>query len=264
MWYRKDAITRFDVSTIAGLYFLDGDLASRITQTIWTVGMKFPLIEFPSGISCEVWDGEFDVRHTVVHLFGELDLLLFSNRDDGFRQAFSLAEQVGYGAKKRGNSELEVVGHDGDEHLIITYDNSLKMMVDVRQAAQPTVAAPLPLLDAESRAKLPPLYTGEKTRQGIDALALVKFFSPDAGWVWFASEGSPVDADGYFDTDKEKVDFLFFGLVIGYEIELGYFSLSELTNTRGPFGLSIERDKFYQPKTLRQLQEQHRKARREL
>jgi hypothetical protein len=39
--------------------------------------------------------------------------------------------------------------------------------------------------------------------------------------------------------------------------------LSELSDTRGPFGLSIERDKFYQPKTLRELQEQHRKERRE-
>ena len=263
MWYRKDATTRFDVVSITGLYFLDGDLASWITETIWSVGMKFPLIEFPSGISCEVWNGAVDEQQMVVHLFGELDLLLFSTRDDGFRQAFAIAEQVAYRAKKRGETELEVVGHNIDEHLIITYDNTLKMMVDVRQAVPPTVAAPPPLLDEESRAKLPPLYNGEETELGMDALATVKFFSPDSGWVWYASEGSPVDGDSYFDTDKEKVDFLFFGLVIGYEIELGYFSLSELTNTRGPSGLLIERDKFYQPKTLRELQEQHRQARRE-
>jgi hypothetical protein len=263
MWYRKDATTRFDIAAIVGLYFLDGDLASRITQTTWTVDMKFPLIEFPSGVSCEVWDGEVDEQTTVVHLFGELDLLLFSNRDEGFRQAFAIAEQVGYGAKKRGDTQLEVVGYDVDEHLIVTYDNTLEMIVDVRHAAPSTGPARPPLLDEESRAKLPKLYHGEETGLGIDAVAQVKFFSPDAGWTWYASEGSPIDADGYFDTDKEKVDYLFFGLVIGYEIELGFFSLSELMDTRGPFGLSIERDKFYQPKTLRELQEQHRKERRE-
>jgi len=42
-----------------------------------------------------------------------------------------------------------------------------------------------------------------------------------------ASEGSDVDENGYFDTDKEKVDYLFFGLVDRLEIEVGYFSLSD-------------------------------------
>ena len=56
----------------------------------------------------------------------------------------------------------------------------------------------------------------------------LKFFTPDAGWTWYAIEGSPVDEDGYYDTDKPKVDFLFFGLVSGIEVELGYFSLAEL------------------------------------
>ena len=71
------------------------------------------------------------------------------------------------------------------------------------------------------------------------------------------SEGASVDADGYFDTDKEKVDFLFFGLVIGHEIELGYFSLAELEEVRGPLGLPIERDEWFQPKILGQLMEEH-------
>ena len=38
------------------------------------------------------------------------------------------------------------------------------------------------------------------------------------------------------------MDFLFFGLVIGFEKELGYFSLAELESARGPMGLAIERD----------------------
>ena len=74
------------------------------------------------------------------------------------------------------------------------------------------------LLDQESREKLPELYSGEE--QGLDALAQVKFFTPDAQWTFYAS--------GY-----DGVDILI-GLVVGFEIELGYFSLSEFQSVRGP------------------------------
>lgn len=114
------------------------------------------------------------------------------------------------------------------------------------------------LLDEESRSKLPPLYSGEKL--GLDAFAVVKFFSPDVGWTWYASEGSPVDEDGYYDTDKPKVEFVFFGLVAGFEVELGYFSLSELQSVRGSLGLSIERDLYFEPKTLRELKILHERG----
>ncbi len=116
-----------------------------------------------------------------------------------------------------------------------------------------------PLLDAESRARLPELYSGEE--KGLDALAQVKFFTPDSNWTWYATEGSPVDDDGFYDTDKEKVDFLFFGLVAGHEIEMGYFSLSELEAARGPLGLPVERDLHFTPKTLKELQVFHQKGR---
>jgi len=51
------------------------------------------------------------------------------------------------------------------------------------------------------------------------------------------TEGSPQDDD-----------FLFFGLVIGLEIEWGYFSLSELTEARPPW--EIERDLDFKPTNL--------------
>jgi hypothetical protein len=114
------------------------------------------------------------------------------------------------------------------------------------------------LLDPESRESLPPLYSGEE--KGLEAQALVKFFTPDSNWSWYASEGSPVDEDGYFDTDKPKVDYVFFGLVAGFEVELGYFALSELEAARGPLGLPIERDLYFEPKTLKALMELHRKG----
>lgn len=111
------------------------------------------------------------------------------------------------------------------------------------------------LLTKEIRERLPPLYTQEAL--GLEAQAIVKFFTPDSHWTWYASEGSPVDADGFMDTDKEKVDFLFFGLVAGHFVELGYFALSELEENTGPLGLPIERDLHFQPKTLGELMELH-------
>jgi hypothetical protein len=94
---------------------------------------------------------------------------------------------------------------------------------------------------------LPPLYSQE---DNPDPMVVVKLFTPDAGWTWYAIEGSPVDESGYYDTKKEKVDFLFFGLVSGIEVELGYFSLSELTSIRGAFGLPVERDLYFAPTRL--------------
>src|SRR6185503_8939316 len=117
------------------------------------------------------------------------------------------------------------------------------------------------LLDEETKSRLPPLYSNEEI--GLKALAQVKYFTPDGDWTWYASEGSYVDENGYYDTDKEKVDYLFFGLVSGLEIELGYFSLSELTQVRGALGLPVERDLHYRPKPLGELQAQHRAERGE-
>jgi len=82
----------------------------------------------------------------------------------------------------------------------------------------------------------------------LDALAQVKFFTPDTNWIWYASE---------FDGE----DF-FFGLVSGFEVELGYFSLNELREARGPLGLPIERDVYFEPKTLRDLMKMHRQSRK--
>ena len=55
-------------------------------------------------------------------------------------------------------------------------------------------------------------------------MVVCKFFLPDAGWTWFAIEGSPVDGAGYYDTDKPKVDFLFFGLVSGLVLQLYFWA----------------------------------------
>jgi hypothetical protein len=48
-------------------------------------------------------------------------------------------------------------------------------------------------------------------------------------------------------------DVIFFGLVDGFEKELGYFSLSELSSVRGKSGLKIERDRYFTPTKLADL-----------
>ena len=79
--------------------------------------------------------------------------------------------------------------------------------------------------------------------------AFVKFFTPDSSWTWYASE---------FDGDD-----LFYGLVDGVELEYGYFRLSELEETRGPWGLPIERDLWFTPRPMAELYEELSERRRE-
>lgn len=84
------------------------------------------------------------------------------------------------------------------------------------------------LLTEELRAQLPAIY-GQS--ENPDPRVYAKFFTPDAGWTWYATEGQ-----------QDEEDFTFFGYVNGHELELGYFSLKELLAHRGPMKLPIERD----------------------
>ena len=96
------------------------------------------------------------------------------------------------------------------------------------------------LLTKAIRSKLPPL--GSTDRLPHDEITVqTKFFTPDSSWSWYATE---------FDGNDTL-----FGLVIGFEIEMGYFSLSELESARGPWGLPIERDLWFKPTPLSQLPE---------
>ena len=86
------------------------------------------------------------------------------------------------------------------------------------------------LLTKEIRAKLPKLYATEKTPPA-EKVCIVKFFQPWGSWTWYAVE---------FDARDR-----FFGLVDGFELEWGYFSLRELKSVKGPWGLTIERDLYF-------------------
>lgn len=99
------------------------------------------------------------------------------------------------------------------------------------------------LLTKEITNKLPKLYAQET--KGNDAIAYVKFFTPDANWTWYATE---------FDGEDT-----FFGMVENhFGTELGYFSLRELQTVRGALGLPVERDLYFTPKTLGEIKKEIR------
>ena len=94
------------------------------------------------------------------------------------------------------------------------------------------------LLTQDNRKRLPKLYSQEGA--GMDAIAYVKFFTPDSNFTWYATE---------FDGEDT-----FFGYVDGgHYPELGYFTLSELQAARGPYGLPIERDRWFRPTKLSEI-----------
>jgi hypothetical protein len=101
------------------------------------------------------------------------------------------------------------------------------------------------LLTKEIRHLLPPICATDG--EGEDAIAYVKFFTPDSSWTWYAVEGGSI-----VDEDGREVDYEFFGLVHGHFSEYGYFCLSELESIRGPLGLAVERDLYFTPRPLRE------------
>lgn len=101
----------------------------------------------------------------------------------------------------------------------------------------------MPLLPKEVEQQLPPLYANEAL--GLAAQALVKFFTPDSNWTWYASEYDP----------EYRIAF---GYVIGLADEFGQFSIDELEEIRGPLGLPIERDEYFEPKSLEEIRKHYR------
>ena len=92
------------------------------------------------------------------------------------------------------------------------------------------------LLTKEIEKKLIKQHEGDITVQA-------KFFDPQSQWTWFAISYDP----------NTKT---FFGLVKGLEIEYGYFSLDELKNYKGKFGLGIERDMYFVPKPVSEVEKE--------
>ena len=241
-WLSKEAQTNFETDLIEGLFFLDGDMLATIFKPDWTKGQKYPKIAFPSGQEFDIWEGS---GSPIIHVFryGEMDLRLRDTRDNAYRYANLVAEQCGYLAAPVGDNQLELIGSD-DDHFLVTYDNELGVMANIEEVTNPDPIDPqkrLPLVPPQVRETLPALYSQEA--QGLQAEAVVKFFSPDSQWTWYATEFDGVDT--------------LYGLVVGEEIELGYFSLAELESLRGPLNLPVERDLYFEPTTLQDLKQMH-------
>lgn len=94
------------------------------------------------------------------------------------------------------------------------------------------------LMTKELLGKLPKLYSTENEK---DPMVICKFFTPWSNWTWYATE---------FDGNDT-----FFGYVVGFDKELGYFSLSELESVNGPYGLKVERDLYFDPVPLSKVKE---------
>jgi hypothetical protein len=122
------------------------------------------------------------------------------------------------------------------------------------------------LLTAEIRKNMP----GPRAQENVaDPIAYAKFFSCRNGWTWYATEAwqNVVNAaTGEFIEERplkaplsanEKCeDITFFGMVQGFEEELGPFTLGEFeeANERvAPKGrglLFVERDMHFKPEPL--------------
>ena len=64
---------------------------------------------------------------------------------------------------------------------------------------------------------------------------VAKFFDPCSQWTWYL-----------MNEDPEDPNYLW-GIVRGFEVETGSFSLSELTRIRNRLGIGIERDMSFKP-----------------
>ena len=95
---------------------------------------------------------------------------------------------------------------------------------------------------------IPALYANENVQDYDTVLAPAKLFSPYTGWRWYITEMDPATG-------------LCFGLVEGFETELGYFDLTELAEAKvfGPVP-AVERDLYWKPTTLGEIKRNSRRA----
>jgi hypothetical protein len=98
------------------------------------------------------------------------------------------------------------------------------------------------LLTKELLAKFNQVGSQEEIK---DPIVIAKFFNPTGGGTWYATEYNP-----------ETKEFFGYVSIFGdWNDEWGSFSLVELENYRGQFGLGIERDIYFVSKPFSQISE---------
>lgn len=91
------------------------------------------------------------------------------------------------------------------------------------------------LIAEELLNKIPDLY---ETERSLNPTCHIKLFTPDSIFTWYIIEISKEDKHTCY------------GLVKGFESELGYFSLKELESIKGNLGLGVEMDMSFTPTSL--------------
>ena len=94
------------------------------------------------------------------------------------------------------------------------------------------------LMTSTLAAQIPPLGAHNDVADADALLVPVKLFSPYTGWRWYITE---------WDARTGRC----FGLVQGFETELGSFDLTELSEATVLGGVpAVERDLYWNPKPL--------------
>ncbi len=98
------------------------------------------------------------------------------------------------------------------------------------------------LMTRELGETIPALGTNDDVQDYDDVFAPAKLFSPYNGWTWYITEWDPATG-------------LCFGLVKGFETELGYFDLTELAGVTVLGNVpAVERDLHWDPATIGEIQ----------
>tara|TARA_Y100000310_G_scaffold328840_1_gene397639 strand:- start:459 stop:767 length:309 start_codon:yes stop_codon:yes gene_type:complete len=70
---------------------------------------------------------------------------------------------------------------------------------------------------------------------------VAKFFNPCGDWTWYL-----------MNLDPDDMDYAW-GIVDGFAMEIGSFSISELESVKGPLGIGIERDMHFKPVSAKEI-----------
>ena len=94
------------------------------------------------------------------------------------------------------------------------------------------------LMTKELGDTIPAIRSTANVEDNDDVVARAKLFCPYNGWRWYVTE---------WDAETG----LCFGLVEGFETEVGYFELTELAEVTVFGGVpAIERDLYWEPRTI--------------
>ena len=234
-WLERDQPIPYEMTNLKGMNILDGDQIAHEYHQAWAVGKQYPILRFPSEVEREILPGGSIGDTPYIHITRNLYVPYHSSRDAAFASIDSLAQEGGYILSRERDARLRIASSQTGRSTLLTFDNEVRTLHNLELF--PDYA--MDLMPGGVRAVLPPLRGQES--KGMEAVAPVKYFTPDSDWTWYATE---------YDGEE-----LFFSLVSGYVVELGYFSLTELESVRGGLGLPLERDLHYEPQTLQEIQQ---------